>query len=177
MNAEIIEENPINIWSSSEVKNSIDDCIVKVLNENKYQQIHFYTDVKLFFGTLAVCLMGLLCGLHYIYKMNDMKITFYTCCIGYGVSIGLYYLLGDYVEKGVVYRGTLKNTWVKVSSTLKTLKNQIILTIQQQNLKDKSIQTFNIQKSIGSVFTSDGYLVNNNLETAINIVLKKFNEN
>lgn len=159
-------------------KNTTDDALQNYLTSLKFQQSHFYTDVKLALGYLAVIVSAITFA--YDYKLGFDKTKHYTAA-----TVAIYMLLNGaftywtyYVEKDVVFKGDFKGRKVGYDSLwVGHVTDQLKIELSSKCTKydptyrltckyatgssgpNSSVQEIEVMSKFMRWFTADGFLV------------------
>jgi len=149
------KESPIkvNLYDSNAIRQTLDDCVLKILEDEGYAESTFLSNVKLILGfiTCAIALYS-----HFgptPYPQN--KPVLLICCISYLLLNGLIQFISFFIEKNSVFLFSKeKNISLEVSSNLPRWEEIYSLSISMKGVKQKNEKE--MKKSITSWFDTEG---------------------
>ncbi|KAF4552326.1 Microsomal signal peptidase 25 kDa subunit (SPC25)-like protein [Elsinoe fawcettii] len=151
--ADVSKISPYNL---ADCKNTTDDALQNYLNGLKFQQSHYYTDVKLALGYTAF----IICAITFAY---DYKLGFEATKYWTAATVTIYFLLNGaftywlwFVEKDVVYTGDAKGQKITISSWTRKLDPNYRLKIRSGAQGSKETE---VSAPFAKWFTADGVFV------------------
>ncbi|GAB7348011.1 hypothetical protein MBLNU459_g5505t1 [Dothideomycetes sp. NU459] len=147
------DDSRISPYSLADCKNTTDDALQNYLKSLKFQQSHYYTDVKLALGYSAVIISALTFAWDYKLGFEDTKLWTTIAVIAYFLLNGAFTAWIWAAEKGVIFTGTKNGKKLTITSTTNKNDPTYCLTIQSGD-RWKAIDAPFMQW-----FTADGFFV------------------
>ncbi|KAF2226586.1 microsomal signal peptidase 25 kDa subunit-domain-containing protein [Elsinoe ampelina] len=154
------ESSKISPYNLADCKNTTDDALQNYLNGLKFQQSHYYTDVKLGLGYAAL----VICAITFAY---DYKLGFEATKYWTAATVVAYFLLDGaftywlwFVEKDIIYTGDAKGRKITISSWTRKLDPNYRLKIKSAaTAGSKEWQESEVSAPFTNWFTADGVFV------------------
>ncbi|KAI9831381.1 MAG: hypothetical protein M1826_003554 [Phylliscum demangeonii] len=115
---------------AADLKNTTDDALPNYLNSLKFQQSHFYADVRHALGFSAVAIAAATFYFDYTLGWEKTKSGTLWAVLMYFLLNGALAVWMSRHEQGCIYMGKMKDTEVLVKSRVEKLKPTYFLSVQ-----------------------------------------------
>jgi len=144
------------------VKNTLDDSVKKVLNENyQWTEKHTLADGRLAISTIAVAFAAVALVYDYLHPFPLSKWVLFGCSTTYFILMGVLQIYQWYWEQAVFYQavdedptGKTANRYWKWSSTMKRYDDKYTLEAEYDQGARKGHK--NVVKSVAAYINDDG---------------------
>ncbi|KAF7731869.1 Signal peptidase complex subunit 2 [Apophysomyces ossiformis] len=163
--AEEKKQEPIQVtkYDATQMKHVLDDEVIRYLREEeKFQENHQHSDVKLSLGYISSFVAGGAFLYEYKRGFNEAKLVT-AICVGlyWALQLGLW-AYSSYIENGIIFQGSKKDADGKVDKTVKVVTKmernspnyEILLEYKEGNKTGRLKYT----QGVAAWFTKDGLL-------------------
>jgi hypothetical protein len=149
-----------NICRFSDLKNTSDDALPNYLNSLGFKQSHYYTDVRLAIGYVAVTIAGALFYADWKLGWDVTRAWTLPAVAAYMVLNGAFTYWLFRVEKGTVYVGTKNGVTLEISTSSSTTDGPTYSVIAKTRASSSAPWTVTkLSSPLSNWFSADGYFV------------------